>query len=330
MKLSLFANRLFTSNEPILPLNKGQVEALLQFRKKLANGHYSFEETPCLCGKNNGRLIAKRDRYGLPVSTYLCRSCGIMWTNPQMNEESLRGFYEEDYRGIYVGKSIATESFFEAQMKRGKNIYDYVADYLEIPSNSPLKVFDVGCGAGGALIPFKDAGFLTYGCDLGSQYLEYGRERGLLLEHAEIDSLSKYVPAHLILLNHVLEHLKFPIKSIEDLSNLLVEDGYLYIELPGIFDIHNTYGDFLLFLQNAHLYHFTLDTLTCVMSKAGFKLVKGDQTIRAIYQKKSNMSHRTANKEFHRILRYLSFFELFKKFKLLNFFPMFSSIIFKI
>ncbi|MCK5605251.1 methyltransferase domain-containing protein, partial [Candidatus Pacearchaeota archaeon] len=176
----------------------------------------------------------------------------------------------------------------------------------------------------------KGAGFLTYGCDLGSKYLEYGRERGLLLEHGEIDSLSKYGPAQLIFLNHVLEHFKFPVKSIEGLSNLLVDDGYLYIELPGIFNMHNTYGDFLLFLQNAHLYHFTLDTLTCVMSRAGFRLVKGDQTIRALYQKKNNMSQRTVDREFFRILRYLSFFELFKKFNLLNLFPKFCRIIFKI
>lgn len=326
-----FSNRFYKSNESILPLNRGQEDALLRFRKKLKSGHYSFEECLCLCVKNNGRLMAKRDRYGLAVSTYLCQACGIMWTCPQMTEESLKKFYEEDYRPIYVGEAKASDIFFEEQVQRGKDIYDYVSPFLTFQVNIAPKVFDIGCGAGGILLPFKEAGCQTFGCDLGSQYLAYGRERGgLTLEHGEANALSKHGPAHLILLNHVLEHFKSPFQTIMDISSLLVDDGYLYIELPGIFNMHNTYGDYLLFLQNAHLYHFTLDTLNSVMSKAGFKLIKGDQTIRAIYQKTSNGPHSTNSKEYHRILRYLTFLELFRKFKLMYLYPKFCRLVFKI
>lgn len=326
----LFTNRFHNNNEPILPLNRRQLDALFQFKNKIANGHFSFEESPCLCGRYDGLLIAKRDRYGLPVDTYLCRSCGIMWTTPQMIEKSLKKFYEEDYRSIYVGKTIASESFFEDQIKRGKEIYNYVVDYPGLSPDSLLKVFDVGCGAGGVLLPFKDVGFLAYGCDLGSQYLEYGRDKGLLLEHGESNSLSKYGSANLIILNHVLEHFKFPLKSLEELRDLLVDDGYLYIELPGIFNIHNTYGDLLLFLQNAHLYHFTLETLTSVMSMAGFRFVKGDQTIRALYQKRNCISQTQSNKEFVVVVRYLYLFELLRKFQLLRIFTKFRKLILKI
>lgn len=330
MNTNFFTNRFYKSNKPILPLNGGQKNALLQFREKLKGGYYSFEECLCLCGNNNGRLIAKRDRYGLAVGTYLCQTCGIMWTSPQMTKESLKKFYKEDYRLIYGGEVKASDKFFEEQVQRGKHIYDYVSACLNFQINVKPNVFDVGCGAGGILLPFMAAGCQTFGCDLESQYLAYGRERGLMLEHGEVNTLSKHEPAHLILLNHVLEHFKSPFQSIEDMGILLANGGYLYIELPGIFNIHNIYGDFLLFLQNAHLYHFTLDTLNCMMSKAGFKLIKGDQSIRAVYQKTSNGSYSTNNKEYLRILRYLIILELFRKLKLMCLYPKFCRLVFKI
>jgi hypothetical protein len=39
------------------------------------------------------------------------------------------------------------------------------------------------------------------------------------------------------------------------------------------------------YLQNAHLYHFTLGTLTDLLASEGFTLVKGDQEIGAFFQK---------------------------------------------
>jgi len=46
--------------------------ALEKFKKKLSQDIYSFEDAPCLCGKQNGKLIARYDKYALPVDTYLC------------------------------------------------------------------------------------------------------------------------------------------------------------------------------------------------------------------------------------------------------------------
>ena len=280
---NLLFSRLHSIEGPVESLTEEQRTALNKFREKLGRGVYSFEQANCLCGRQKGKLIAQRDRYALPVNTYVCKSCGVMWTNPRMTRNSLMKFYQEDYRPIYVGHMKAPDDFFTAQAKHGQAIYNFLES--RIPLAQGLKVFDVGCGAGGMLIPFLNAGWSVFGCDLGTEYLKCGQTAGLVLEHGDASALEKYGPANLVILSHVLEHFQAPWESLNQISRLLVDDGYLYVELPGIFRIHKTYGDILLFLQNAHLYHFTLTTLNCLTAQAGFGILKGDESIRALYRK---------------------------------------------
>lgn len=307
--LNLF-RRLHELNTPVLKLNDRQEKSIEHFREKVEQGIYKFEKKACLCGNENGFLIAERDRFALDVKTFLCR-CGILWTNPQMTEESLARFYDEDYRAIYVGEEKATDVFFDEQVLRGEGVFSFLKTELDSVRNGRFKVFDVGCGAGGILVPFKNAGMETYGCDIGQSYLEFGRAKGLSLFHGTAAVLKEYGPADLILLNHVLEHIKDPQSFLENLKSLIADNGLLYIELPGIMNIHKVYKkDFLLFLQNAHLYHFTLNTLNSLMSRAGFELIKGDQMIRAIFRKSKKAAFKTNKVEFYKVFLYLYFLEL--------------------
>ncbi|MFU8884466.1 MAG: class I SAM-dependent methyltransferase [Cyanobacteriota bacterium] len=227
-----------------------------------------------------------------------------------MNADSLAKFYETDYRLIYAGNRKATESFFSEQVARGEDILKYVEDCLDMPRNRVI--FDIGCGAGGVLLPFQDKGFETYGCDLGGEYLERGKAAGLRLDQGDWSILSRHGKAHLVILNHVLEHLPYPLDMLRRLLELIEEDGYIYIEVPGILYSYKTYGDFLLFLQNAHLYHFTLGTLTDAMKKCGYSLVKGDERIRALYKKNTLTSYEHPESQYLPILLYLITNELFR------------------
>jgi 2-polyprenyl-3-methyl-5-hydroxy-6-metoxy-1,4-benzoquinol methylase len=305
--------RLFNQAESIEQLNDAQQQALELFKRKIANNEYSFEDVPCLCGETEGILIGTRDRYGLEVHTHLCEHCGIMWTSPRMTEDSLKRFYEDDYRSIYIGDPQAPESFFREQVEHGEIIYNYIKSRIQWQAKESLKVFDIGCGAGGTLIPFKRDGWLTFGCDLGGEYLNRGKEEGLVLECGEAMSLSRYGPADVIILSHVLEHFSHPIKSLNEISKLLTDDGYLYVEVPGIFKVHSSYGDFLLFLQNAHLYHFTLSTLSSMMSLTGFKLIDGSEQIYALFQKSREIEMQKEKNPSSKIQSYIYLTEIYRK-----------------
>jgi len=270
-------------DEPAVVLTGAQRRAIAAFEGKLASGAYALEAAACTCGSTEGRLLAQRDRFALPVETWLCRRCGGMWTSPRLTAASLARFYDEDYRAIYIGAAVAPDAFFDNQIDQGRRIEAFLRRFLP---GSALTIYDVGCGAGGMLVPFRDAGHRVAGCDLGAQYLDRGRGEGLDLVHGDVAALRKRGRPDLILLSHVLEHLPEPVDELRRLADCLEEGGLLYVELPGIFNIHRTYrGDLRYFLQNAHLYHYTLHGLVRVAAAAGFELVWGDQRIRALFRR---------------------------------------------
>jgi SAM-dependent methyltransferase len=306
--MRLLFDRFYTATEPVEKLTEAQRKALEVFRQKLGRGVYAFEEAGCLCGCGGGWVVAARDRFALPVQTLLCPACGVMRTSPRMTGESLGRFYRDDYRPLYVGEPGVPEWFFNWQIENGKQIREFVSSALL--AGSERIVFDVGCGAGGTLLPFREAGWRVFGCDTGPAYLERGRREGLTLECGEAPVLERHGPANLVLLSHVLEHLPNPLASLVQLHKLLRPGGFVYVELPGIFSIYRTYRDFLLFLQNAHLYHFTLKTLSALLAAAGFRLVKGDQRIRALYQVGSSARRVATRDQAWRVLCFLCLAEL--------------------
>src|SRR6187549_942034 len=63
------------------------------------------EETPCnLCGARNEIVVGTRDRDGHPLRTVLCRTCGLVWTNPRPSAADMNAYYETTYRADYKGQ----------------------------------------------------------------------------------------------------------------------------------------------------------------------------------------------------------------------------------
>lgn len=309
-------HRFHSIKQPVESLDQLQRAALENFREKLANGAYEFESAQCVCGERDGILIASRDRYALEVQTYLCKNCATMWTNPRMTSGSLGKFYSEDYRPIYVGQIQAPDTFFYDQVAHGRVILRFVEIHMPAP---PLTIFDVGCGAGGVLLPFAHAGWHGFGCDLGHEYLQRGRSAGLVLEQGEAEVLAQYGSADLVILSHVLEHLPDPLSSLQRLSSLLKDRGFIYVELPGIFNIHRAYKDTMLFLQNAHLYHFTLTTLTSLMARAGFRLIQGDEFIHALFQRTDQaLPVIDTSQQTRKLVAYLQMVEVLRRSRVLH------------
>jgi SAM-dependent methyltransferase len=248
-----------------------------------------------------------------------------MRTSPRLTEESLGKFYTEHYPRIYKfsadeqhfsSKQRAEERFLEQKLRGVRLLRDIGHCF---PTDRNPVVFAVGCNTGASLIAFRDAGVQCFGCDLCASGFERGRREGLTLIEGDESALSAYRPADLIILSHVLEHLPHPHQTIRNLKSLLRDDGILYIELPGIMQFHQHPLGMMRFLQNAHLYHFTLGTLTELMRSEGFDLVQGNQGIAAYYRNTSRgtrpMRRRLCKP--HLIFLYIFFVEILYQARLL-------------
>ena len=65
------------------------------------------------------------------------------------------------------------------------------------------------------------------------------------------------------------------------------------------------YWNFLLYLQNAHVYHFSLQTLTNVLSKNGFIRCHGNEYIRGIFKINDNQYGKHIVNDYDRIIQFL-------------------------
>lgn len=116
----------------------------------------------------------------------------------------------------------------------------------------------------------------------------------------------------LIILSHVFEHFLNIEGELNVIKNLLNESGELYLEVPGVFDIFKSYAsDFLSFLQNAHVYHFTLHSLQVVMARYGWEMVKGNEGIRSLFIPNEFVSVESRN-EYLSIVKYLKRMEFYR------------------
>lgn len=274
-----------TEASPPLPGSESdrEREAVLA---KVRGGHYAFAEQACaVCDGRDFDVIAERDRYGLPIQTTLCRTCGLIQTNPDMRAADYRDFYVHHYRRLYIAKLVGQpRDFFREEYWRGRRIVDYVLGHLALPPGA--LVVEIGCGAGGVLHPFAQRGFRVIGTDLGEENMAYGRRMGLDLRSGDVHDLRLDEQPSLVLYSHVLEHVAEPGRQLRRIRELLRSDGHLYIEVPGVKSVHRNAhcADLLDALHIAHIYNFTLRSLTNLLARHGFERVDGDETIRSIFR----------------------------------------------
>ncbi|MGM5482562.1 MAG: class I SAM-dependent methyltransferase [Nanobdellota archaeon] len=270
----------FPIDGPYSKVSKHQKGAIMRVKSHLQNGFYNTESIDCICSNEGGILIGKYDRYGIPLDTLACTECGLFRSSPNLDAKSILHFYENEYRKIYGPSKKPFERNFQKQVSHGKKIIDFISDQINIDSST--KVLDIGCASGGVLLPFISQGAHVTGFDFDKDYLEFGQSYGLPIYHAiEHDSSQKY---DMIILNHVLEHMREPIMELESLRTQLTDDGLIYIEVPGIYDIKSTYGSLNLYFQNAHFWHFVSNTLKNVASTSGLEPVKNNEKVQALFK----------------------------------------------
>lgn len=253
------------------------VQSLLNSKNK-----WLLQTRPCqICENTSYFTVSEIDRYLLNVSTVVCKVCGFMYTDPVMRQSDYIDFYKNYYRPLYTNAFKATDTFFNDQLKTGRRIQKYLSKITNLEGKT---IVEIGTGAGGILKAFLDKGSNVIGCDFGEEYLHHGREFGLDLRDGDISVIPSST-ADVVIYSHVLEHILNLDHEFENLKRILKPGGLVYVEVPGLFFIHYTYrGNFLRFLQNAHLYHFSKKTLINLMRKYHFSPIKVNQRINGVFR----------------------------------------------
>jgi SAM-dependent methyltransferase len=238
---------------------------------KLTDGSYKMLSDSCPCCGNveSDITLASIDRYGLPMNTVLCSICGTLRTNPYPDDASLADFYTYYYQQMYA-RSKDRLAYSLRQQAYGRRVLDAVQGWL-LPGGF---VFEVGCGAGGALEVIRQAGYEVSGCDYSRELVDYGCCRGLSLHRGSALDVLKELPSPaLIFMHHVFEHVREPLAFLDSLRNRLAPGGKVLVIVPDVSRIGRfpfPAGDLRLFLHIAHRFNFSIPGFRILARRAGF------------------------------------------------------------
>lgn len=223
------------------------------------------------CGGNETELVQKAED---PFQVVRCRTCGLVFTNPQPDKRLIEDHYQEDYY----------KEWLEKQMKRRIPMWrKRLKALLKYKQRGHL--LDVGFGSGTFLRLAKEHGFQVSGTEISEYACQYARNTyGIEVFKGDLEDA--HFPAarfDVVTLWHALEHLPDPKATLQEIHRILKKDGLLVVAVPNLNNIITRVLYFLakgkklkLFSIDAkelHLWHFSPRSLSRLLEESGYIVI---------------------------------------------------------
>jgi len=205
------------------------------------------------------------------LSLYQCAACSLVYLNPRL---SLLGTHMlEDQSLVYQYDEVT-----QAQAVQDREgIIDWIEAMTEL---TPGRMLDVGCNRGYLLAAAARRGWQTTGVELSQVAAAEARKRFGLTIYSSLSDLPKNQPFDLITCWHVVEHLHEPVQMLSQLAELLSPTGVLAIQVPA----YRFAAEYVRQGNSSHIFcashpvHYTAETLSMVLVKAGFETFYCDES----------------------------------------------------
>ncbi|MCP4987309.1 MAG: class I SAM-dependent methyltransferase [Colwellia sp.] len=148
-------------------------------------------------------------------------------------------------------------------------------------------MLDIGCGYGFWLNFCRERGFDVLGIDVSETAISWARHNfQISVMNSSIESFSPERTFDVIVMCDVLEHFIEPVEQLKRLSDMLSDNGVLYIQVPNLlgFKLRNGQGYHLPY----HVWQFSLRSIKNLLSKCGFEILDnycGVMGVIGVYEK---------------------------------------------
>ncbi len=215
-----------------------------------------------ICKQDKKELWAKKDKY----TAVKCLNCGLVWINPLPTTEELNQFYTKYYQ--YRVSEIKLS-------EQRKIMYQLDKNWLEQFIRKG-KLLDIGCSDGSFLSYFNHE-WEKYGVEIGGDAVRQANSRGInVIEGSAKEALNFGKKFDCVMLRGTIEHFKNPLEAIEIVSKLISSGGYLFFTATPDVDSFSAqlYKEkWNQFVPPAHLFYFSIKTLTKLVEKFNFEKV---------------------------------------------------------
>jgi SAM-dependent methyltransferase len=213
---------------------------------------------------------------GLFIRYERCATCGIVFRNPRLGDQSRLEAYED---------AELRESQKVLDPKNQRHYQQMLATIERLlPRGAGRSFFDFGCGAGGFLKVAAEAGFDVTGLELSRGLAEMVEERfGFevfqgLIDDPRFDDRTFDV----IVSTQVFEHLLDPKQTLESLREHMNRPGLLLIEVPNLSHFRERLRRGAT-MNDSHLFYFNGKSLPYLLESCGFVPLLVEQGVRTFH-----------------------------------------------
>jgi 2-polyprenyl-3-methyl-5-hydroxy-6-metoxy-1,4-benzoquinol methylase len=230
---------------------------------------------PCyLCGSTEGPVLVDDP----PFQVRLCAKCGLGYTTPRVRADRLQEIYD---LGYFTSESAGDFGYAQyaddapGYMKTFERKVRIVREY--VPHGS--RILEVGCAAGFFLKAARDAGYDAHGIEVSASILAHARDvlkLGNLFEGTVSDFPGQPHSYDAAALWDVVEHLADPLKDLARVRELLKPGGHLFVQTQDVSSLTRKIlgAKWPHFKQLEHVYHFAPRTVTTLLERAGFEVLR--------------------------------------------------------
>lgn len=197
-----------------------------------------------------------------------CERCGLVFSHPLPSDLELAAYYSKPGGWEARVREEEVEHKLALKRERYRGALALLAPYLE-PRRAP-KALDFGCGLGAWLDVLREAGWDTYGIEPGPTQSEVAGRRHRILQAVPSDA-----SFDLVVVNHVLEHLRDPLSVLVSLAACTAPGGRLFVSVPdfGRLAEHRKWG----YVKNErHICSYTFAAMRSMLGLAGFTSIHLD------------------------------------------------------
>jgi 2-polyprenyl-3-methyl-5-hydroxy-6-metoxy-1,4-benzoquinol methylase len=234
---------------------------------------YDPVKTYCeFCGSQN---IYKYHVADNGTQIFKCRNCKVQFMNPQYTDKHLANYYST---------YIRDESKIEDELIKS---HTYCLSLVEAFLPKRGNLLEIGSGHGYLLKVAEKRGWIPLGHEIDCESArKISAKIGMKMLCGEFTALEINNKFDAVIMLHVLEHLKDPVKHIKKINSVLNNSGILFIALP---NIQSRSGLFKFGLEKLkikrrnvaayydtdhHLWYYTPFTIRKFLEMSGFEIIR--------------------------------------------------------